>query len=152
MKTGEFLKQVTIPSPCRENWDSMTGDNRTRFCQNCGKSAFNLAAMTHDEAASLVAEQGHDLCAQVTRRKDGSVVTAKLPPSKLRFGIRSLMIAIAGVAAALGFFKFLIESTSVVAGKVCLPPPPAPASAPSADLVDDLANDPNEEGQTRSPG
>jgi hypothetical protein len=43
---NDILKQITIPSPCHANWDSMTGDDRTRFCQECGKSVVNLAAVS----------------------------------------------------------------------------------------------------------
>jgi hypothetical protein len=102
---GDILKQITIPTPCHANWDAMTGDNRTRFCQECGKSVVNLAALTEEEATSLV-EQGDDLCAQVTRRKDGTVVT-----KSTTYRIRSLMMVIAWVAGALGLFRFINQFT-----------------------------------------
>jgi hypothetical protein len=139
---NDILKQITIPSPCHASWDSMTGDDRTRFCQECGKSVVNLAAMPETEATSLVEEQGNDLCARVTKRKDGSVVTAKPQP---RSGIRSLMIAIAWIAGALGFFKFMDQNT-VTAGRVRMPrgsacptPPAIDANGhPVDESVDDL--------------
>jgi hypothetical protein len=99
---SDILKQITIPTPCHANWDSMTGDDRTRLCQVCGKSVVNLAALTVTEAESLVAEQGEGTCAKVTKRKDGSVVTAKPHP---RYRIRSLMMLIAWIAGALGLFR-----------------------------------------------
>jgi hypothetical protein len=105
---NDILKQITIPSPCHANWISMTGDDRTRFCQECGKSVVDLSALTETDAASLVTEQGHDLCAQVTRRKDGTVVTAK---PHARYRIRSLMMVIAWIAGALGLFRVIDQFT-----------------------------------------
>jgi hypothetical protein len=134
---SDILKQITIPTPCPANWDSMTGDDRTRFCQECGKSVVNLSALTEEEASSLVAERGHDLCAQVTRRKDGSAVTAK---PHARFGIRSLMIVIAWIAGALGFFKY-IENQSVILGRMSLAP--GSTSAPACDANGNPSDDPD---------
>jgi len=105
---NDILQQITIPTPCHANWDSMTGDDRTRYCQECGKSVTNLFALTEKEAASLVEEQGFDLCAQVTRRKDGTVVTAK---PHARYRIRSLMMVIAWIAGALGLFRIINQFT-----------------------------------------
>jgi hypothetical protein len=97
---SDILKQITIPTPCHANWDSMTGDDRTRFCQECGKSVVNLSALTETEAASLVADQGDDLCAQVTRGKDGVVLT------KRHFsGVGWFMITVAFVAVIISFFR-----------------------------------------------
>jgi len=57
------------------------------------------------------------------------------------------MIAIAGIASALGFVRFFTASTAL--GTVCPPPPPpapasAPTNAPASDLGHDLANDPDD--------
>jgi hypothetical protein len=136
---SDILKQITIPSPCHANWDSMTGDDRTRFCEECGKSVTNLAAMTEAEAASLVEIQGHNLCAQVTRREDGSVVTQK---RRTKFGIGSLMINIAWIAGLLSMFRGLAEPGIVTRGRVCvLPAPTPPASDANGNPVDDLDYD-----------
>jgi hypothetical protein len=134
---SDILKQITIPTPCHADWASMTGDDRTRYCQECGKSVVNLSALTEEEATSVVEEQGDSLCAQVTRRKDGSVVTAK---PHARFGIRSLMIVIAWIAGALGFFKFMAND-SVVLGRMSLAP--GSTSAPACDANGNPIDDPD---------
>ena len=134
MSASETLNQITIPSPCQSDWHSMRGDDRARFCEACGRSVVNLSALTEDEAASVVARAGDDLCAQVTRRKDGSVVTVK--GGRGRWTIRRLMGWIAMIAAWLGFLRFFVMTSVVTVGRVCRPPtpalaPPTPPTSPN---------------------
>lgn len=108
MDADELLQQITIPVPCSVPWDSMTGDARVRMCAECGNQVHNFAEMTPREAAALVTERGDHFCGVLTHRSDGSLVMASdcVPerrPSPFRFTIRSIMVVVAGVAAALGF-------------------------------------------------
>jgi hypothetical protein len=54
----------------------MTGDAQARFCNLCGKSVYNLSAMTEDEAEALVRERTQDTCVRLYRRADGTVLTS----------------------------------------------------------------------------
>src|SRR4051794_5465795 len=80
MNADELLHQVTIPTPCPADWGSMRGDDRKRFCDSCGKHVYNLSAMTAGEAISLIRERGGELCGQIYRRPDGTLVTADCQP------------------------------------------------------------------------
>ena len=106
MKAGDLLNQVTVPSPCPVDWGVMRGDDRVRFCDSCGKHVYNFAAMTAVEAIDAIRAEGGELCGQITRRADGSLVTmdsstaAEPRPSRWQFRIRTLMGVVAAVAAA----------------------------------------------------
>ena len=74
-----LLERVAIASPCSADWDAMTGDERTRFCQQCEKHVYDLSAMSAEEAEALLREKGGDACLRIYRRADGTVLTADCP-------------------------------------------------------------------------
>jgi hypothetical protein len=59
--------------------DEMPGDDRARSCSACSLLVYNIAAMTSDEAASLIAGREGRVCARLFRRADGTVITADCP-------------------------------------------------------------------------
>ncbi len=79
MKALTILNEIRIATPCQANWDEMPGDDRVRSCPLCSRSVYNIAAMTSDEAAALIACREGRLCARLFRRADGTVVTADCP-------------------------------------------------------------------------
>jgi hypothetical protein len=127
MDADELLKLVTIPSPCTADWGAMPGDDRVRTCQACGKPVHDFRALTSEDAASLVASSGGDLCCRITKNPDGTVVTAgkgaigQAAGGALRFRLRTLLAIIAGIGAALGFLRILGDQV-VVQGVICPPP------------------------------
>jgi hypothetical protein len=38
-----LLDRIEIASPCTVEWDSMTGDDRSRFCGQCKLNVYNIA-------------------------------------------------------------------------------------------------------------
>src|SRR6187455_498375 len=70
------LDNIRIASPCSQDWDAMTGDERARHCGACNKTVFNISGMTRDEAEALILEKNGDLCARYFQRKDGTILTA----------------------------------------------------------------------------
>ncbi|HEV8145733.1 MAG TPA: carboxypeptidase-like regulatory domain-containing protein [Bryobacteraceae bacterium] len=73
------LDQVRIASPCRADWDAMQGDDRVRFCAECGKNVYNLSALTRPEAEALVTEKEGRMCVRFYQRADGSALTSDCP-------------------------------------------------------------------------
>lgn len=43
-----------IEKPCPKNWDSLTGDGRRRFCEQCGLHVHNLSAMSRSEVVEFM--------------------------------------------------------------------------------------------------
>ena len=48
------LRQIEIATPCPEDWDTMEGDERKRFCAGCGCFVNNISAMDASEAETLL--------------------------------------------------------------------------------------------------
>ena len=70
---------IRVASPCRADWNDMVGDDRVRFCGDCGKNVFNVSAMARDEAEALVRETQGDVCIRLYRRADGTLLTSDCP-------------------------------------------------------------------------
>lgn len=83
------LEQLRIASPCPASWDEMQGDDRARFCPECRKHVYNFAAMTTEEGLALIAEKEGTACVRLSRRLDGTVLTADCPVG-LRARVRRL--------------------------------------------------------------
>lgn len=69
------MKQIppplVVPKPCHAEWSSMDGDERKRFCGECGKHVYNLSAMTQGEAHTFAeVTQGRE-CVAYIRTEDG---------------------------------------------------------------------------------
>lgn len=92
-----------IAKPCEESWAAMAGSARERYCELCDKTVHNFAAMTAAEIERLVARNEGKLCARITRRGDGSLVTLearpKTPIAAQLVASASLMASAAGLAA-----------------------------------------------------
>jgi hypothetical protein len=68
------LRLLPIARPCREAFDAMVGDDRTRFCSSCGKHVHDLSAGTEDDARALLAtSRGERICVRYARDAQGSI-------------------------------------------------------------------------------
>jgi hypothetical protein len=138
MDNNELLSRLTIATPCPMDWDRMPGDDRVRYCGACGKHVHNFAAMTSDEATSLLRTRQGRLCGRILQRSDGTVVTSDCPPELQpaprppQYRIRSLMAVIAGLAAALGIARLFWPAEN------SQPRAPAPAPGATTQLVGDI--------------
>jgi hypothetical protein len=94
------LENIRIASPCRADWNDMTGDERVRTCAACAKPVFNLSEMTRAEADAVVAKHGGDLCARLYHRADGTVMLADCTVATVGMRARNFVVATALVAGA----------------------------------------------------
>jgi len=126
-----MLDRVRVASPCTARWDTMTGDDKVRFCGACQKNVFNLSAMTREEAEVVMLEKDGELCVRLYRRADGTVLTRDCPVGAGRRRLRLLgVMALGGsaLAAAAGFAAATLSSraaTEPVGDRA-----PAPVTAP----------------------
>jgi hypothetical protein len=101
-KKQDPWENIRIASPCKADWASMTGDERSRFCGACNKHVYNLSEMTRDEAAELIEKNEGKLCVRLFRRRDGKVLTQDCPKgllavrTKIAAGIGAMVATIAG--------------------------------------------------------
>lgn len=102
--------EISIPTPCDEDWDAMDREERGRYCHRCARSVHDLSAMTEPEARALLdaAEVGERLCISMVVRGDRVVHSDDPipPPSLLRLTSARLPrfapSALAGALALLG--------------------------------------------------
>ena len=80
MKHPSLPFEPLIAKPCEESWTAMEGGSRQRHCQLCDRQVHNFAAMTPREIERLVLKSDGKLCARITRREDGSLVTLEAQP------------------------------------------------------------------------
>jgi hypothetical protein len=79
LPTLDALESITIATPCAVPWGTMSGDDRSRFCDQCQRQVFDLSAMTRAEAVALLADLGRRPCVRLYRRPDGRVLTSDCP-------------------------------------------------------------------------
>jgi hypothetical protein len=113
-KTSFALETISIATPCSADWNTMSGDERSRHCAQCNLSVHNLSAMTRAEAEALVAGSDGRICVRLYRRADGTVLTQDCP-----VGMRSVrdsrmrrMRSMVAAATALLTGAFAVEAAS----------------------------------------
>jgi len=94
--TGK-LNNVRIAAPCPADWDSMYGNERVRFCEQCQLNVYNLSDMSRAEAEELIGRAEGGLCVRYYKRSDGSILTQNCP-----VGLRRLKRRLSRVATAIG--------------------------------------------------
>ena len=76
---SSFIHDLQVATPCKANWDEMTGDEQKRACGMCKMNVYNLSAMTLKEAEELVLRSEGRTCIRMYRRADGTVITRDCP-------------------------------------------------------------------------
>ncbi len=77
MRQGKPKFELAIESPCAESWNNMSGSPARRHCASCQKHVHNFAAMTPRQIEHTIANNEGSLCARITKRADGSLVTVE---------------------------------------------------------------------------
>lgn len=90
------LETLQIQSPCSENWEAMTGDDKRRFCDICDKHVHNLSAMPKKQAEALL--DSESLCVRYDRDAAGQIVVLPSRFERLRRAItHSGRVAVAAI-------------------------------------------------------
>lgn len=66
---------LKIVRPCTADWNAMAGDERKRFCEQCGKHVFNLSAMTGPEGKAFAEETQGRECVAYVQSAEGTIAT-----------------------------------------------------------------------------
>lgn len=80
---------------CPVKWDTLRGDERERFCEQCGHRVSNLSVMSTAERQDLLARAGQErICASFYVRLSGERVTPEKPlTTEERSRVRQLGVA-----------------------------------------------------------
>lgn len=110
------LDNVRIASPCKVDWEQMTGNERVKFCGQCHLNVYNLSSMSRAEAEHLLVNSEGRLCVRYYRRTDGSILTKDCPVGlraikrRLSYVSRAITSAVLTFLAGIGIY----EATRVV--------------------------------------
>ena len=104
------LADIRIASPCKADWNAMTGDDRARLCHHCDKHVFNLSELTRDEAETLIRDKAGQLCAQYYRRPDGTILLADCAIGAASKRKRRVLVAGSALFAAGAGFAAMFAS------------------------------------------
>ena len=98
------LDNVRVAAPCPADWDSMYGNERVRFCDQCQLNVYNLSDMSKADAERLIGRAEGRLCIRYYRRRDGSIITTNCPVGLRALKRRLSRVATAAVSSILSFF------------------------------------------------
>ncbi len=76
-----------IKTPCHEDWNLMSGDEKVRHCKKCDTHVHDLTGMTEEEITALYRKKGGKLCGRF------SLVPGLAKPLAVGTGIASLALA-----------------------------------------------------------
>ncbi len=102
--------KLTVRTPCRENWNAMSGDDKRRFCGSCSKHVHHLSELTEAEATALVKQPG--ICGRFRQDASGRVVFADSGPTLTR---------LAKAAAAVVLTASVVSSPAMAGGQAASP-------------------------------
>ena len=127
MAPKNFLKNLTVPSPCPTDWNSMIGNDQVRFCEHCRFEVHNLSLMTRSQAERLVARSNGRLCVQYIQDPNGGPVTMPVGQKLHHISRRVSQIAAGAFTAALSVTSAIAQqSTAVRMRSVNVPPATQP--------------------------
>ena len=98
--------QIRIASPCKEKFEAMSGDERTRHCARCRMTVFNVKELTEVEVRALFLKAEGRVCGRIYRRPDGTVLTKDCPTGLAavrRKAAVAVMMAVALLLTVVGF-------------------------------------------------
>jgi hypothetical protein len=94
-----LVQKLSIAAPCDVPWDSMEGDERTRFCSQCKLNVYNIAEMSTKDAAALVRKNEGKVCLKLYMRADGTVITDNCPVGLRKIRDRMKRVAVAVITS-----------------------------------------------------
>jgi len=129
MAPKNFLNNITIPSPCTADWDSMIGNDRVRFCEHCNLDVHNLSLMTRSQAQRLVARSNGRLCVRYHQDPAGQPLTLPVRQKLHRIGRRVSKIAAGAFSATLSVTSAVAQNSASPQSGNSNPPTATQASA-----------------------
>ncbi len=74
---------VHIPTPCHENWNKMTPENKGRFCNSCAKTVVDFSVMTANDVLNYLSKNKGNLCGRFADDQlQRPLIETRLQPKK----------------------------------------------------------------------
>lgn len=112
MASKNFLNNVTVPSQCTEDWNSMTGNDQVRFCKHCNLDVHNLSQMTRSQAQRLIDRSNGRLCVRFYHDYAGQPLTLPVRQKLHRISRRVSRIAAGAFTATLSVTSAVAQNSA----------------------------------------
>lgn len=66
---SKIITQISIASPCRQNWLTMDQQEGSRFCNSCQKSVIDFTTKTNLEIIDLLNNSTSSVCGRLTNKQ-----------------------------------------------------------------------------------
>lgn len=107
------LDRLAVSSPCSQDWNSMIGNDRVRFCEHCSLHVHNISEMTRAEAARLVAKSRGRLCVRYHSTSEDKIARRDVRTQRLyQMGRRVSRLAASAFSASLSLTTTLAEPSA----------------------------------------
>lgn len=110
MSARDSVSQFRIASPCSVAWDSMTGNDRVRFCEHCQLSVHNIDLASRKRIRRLIARSGGRICVSY---RQPEIATPPVAPVLYKIGRRASVIAASAFSATLSISSAVGASTNL---------------------------------------
>jgi hypothetical protein len=104
--------KITIPSPCSENWATMTTTEQGRFCASCQKCVVDFTAMTDAEIVRYFNRDEEKTCGRFTKEQLNRPLTV---PNRLTIPfakwVLASMVSLSFLSPKEGFAAVLMVQT-----------------------------------------
>jgi hypothetical protein len=114
------LDNISIASPCSQDWNAMMGNERKRYCGECKLNVYNLSGMSRTEAENLILSADGRLCVRFYKRADGTVLTQDCPVGwqavkrRISRTAAAAFSLIVGLIGGLGFTSALTQTRKTI--------------------------------------
>ena len=112
MSARDSVSQLRIASPCSVAWDSMTGNERVRFCEHCQLSVHNIDFTSRKQIRRLIARSGERICVSY---RQPEIATPPVAPVLYKIGRRASVIAASAFSATLSISSALVATAKPAA-------------------------------------
>ena len=117
MSAKDPLQRLAVTSPCTQDWDSMLGNDRVRFCEHCSLHVHNISEMTRAEALRLAHRSQGRLCVRYHSTTENPIVTRTQGSRRLhQIGRRVSRLASGAFSATLSVSAAFAEPASNIPG------------------------------------
>ena len=100
MKKNEL--QISIPTPCHENWDAMTPTEIGKFCSSCQKEVIDFSVMSDQEIRKILTKSKETPCGNFKNTQLNRPIVDGLPKNRSLIWLKyaaSLFLAFQGTNA-----------------------------------------------------
>ena len=112
MSAKDPLQRLDVTSPCSQNWDSMIGNERVRFCEHCSLHVHNISEMTRARALRFANKSQGRICVRYYRDPSGAIATKSVSPRLYQLGRRVSRVAAGAFSATLSLTAAVAQSPS----------------------------------------